>query len=350
MKHLLLCVAIFWSSQAFVCTSFMVERGASAVVGKSYDWSIGSGLLTVNKRNVAKQSLSILPGDNTISWVSKYGSVTFNQYGVEFPNGGINEEGLVVEILWLNESVYPNVDQRGTVNEVQWIQYQLDNYADTDEVLANADSLRISRVYGNVHYLVCDKSRHCAVLEWLNGQLVTSDGAEAITNNTYANSENYLQGFNGFGGNKGVPTSMSSLDRFARARMMSVAGFAPSAKDQAWDILKSVRSWSGAGKYGSYWNIAYDLDNATLEYRHSDVGRVNKLDLKQLNFSCKLPRLVYDLEADHRGGSIHPELRVYTESANSTILQKSIGPIAGSLPPGAMQILSSIPDMFSCTE
>jgi choloylglycine hydrolase len=31
----------------------------------------------------------------TISWISKYGSITFNQYGREFPTGGMNEKGLV---------------------------------------------------------------------------------------------------------------------------------------------------------------------------------------------------------------------------------------------------------------
>ena len=33
------------------------------------------------------------------SWVSKYGSVTFNQYGRELPTGGMNEAGLVVETI-----------------------------------------------------------------------------------------------------------------------------------------------------------------------------------------------------------------------------------------------------------
>jgi choloylglycine hydrolase len=26
-------------------------------------------------------------------WTSRYGSITFNQYGREFPSGGINEKG-----------------------------------------------------------------------------------------------------------------------------------------------------------------------------------------------------------------------------------------------------------------
>jgi penicillin V acylase-like amidase (Ntn superfamily) len=351
MKQLLLlCAGLLWSSQALVCTSFMVERNNNAVVGKSYDWHIGSGLMTVNKRNVEKTSLSILPGDNSINWVSKYGSVTFNQYGVEFPNGGLNEEGLAIEILWLNESEYPAIDSRPTLNEVQWIQYQLDNYSSTDEVLQNIENIRISKVYGNVHYLICDKTRHCAVAEWVNGQTIISDGATAITNNTFVDSSQYLSGFNGFGGQKGLPSSMSSLDRFTRARMMSENGQASTAKKESWEILKSVRSWRGMGSYGSYWNISYDLDNMTLEYRHSNVGRTVELDTNRLDFSCKKPRLTYDLESDHRGTNIMSKMKKYKKSQNETILKKSIGPIARSLPSGALQILATMPDYFSCTE
>ena len=43
----------------------------------------------------------------TISWTSKFGNVTFNQYGKEFPTGGMNENGLVIELMWLNEARYP---------------------------------------------------------------------------------------------------------------------------------------------------------------------------------------------------------------------------------------------------
>jgi penicillin V acylase-like amidase (Ntn superfamily) len=43
---------------------------------------------------------------NPAKWVSRYGSVTFNQYGCENPTGGMNEAGLVVEQMWLDESAY----------------------------------------------------------------------------------------------------------------------------------------------------------------------------------------------------------------------------------------------------
>ena len=40
----------------------------------------------------------------------KYGAIFFNQFGREFPMGGMNEAGLVVELMWLDETVFPSPD------------------------------------------------------------------------------------------------------------------------------------------------------------------------------------------------------------------------------------------------
>jgi Penicillin V acylase and related amidases len=52
----------------------------------------------------------IQPPEKPIEWISKYGSITFNQSGREFPHGGINEKGLVIEQMWLDEAAYPEMD------------------------------------------------------------------------------------------------------------------------------------------------------------------------------------------------------------------------------------------------
>jgi len=70
------------------CTTFCYQDGGALVFGKNYDWNVEDGLVVVNKRGVVKTAM-IERGPAT--WTSKYGSVTFNQYGREFPSGGINE-------------------------------------------------------------------------------------------------------------------------------------------------------------------------------------------------------------------------------------------------------------------
>src|SRR6185295_11423871 len=95
-------------------------------------------------------------------WTSKYGSVTFNQVGRELPYGGINEKGLDVEQLWLRSAQFPTPDSRPTVNELQWIQYQLDNASSVREVLASLRKINVVSRIAPIHYLVCDSTGECA--------------------------------------------------------------------------------------------------------------------------------------------------------------------------------------------
>jgi penicillin V acylase-like amidase (Ntn superfamily) len=83
------------------------------------------------------------PLEKAAEWVSRYGSVTFNQYGREMPNGGINEAGLVVETLMLPRARNP-APTTGRAVIVAWVQYQLDNSGTVAEVIASDANVRIS--------------------------------------------------------------------------------------------------------------------------------------------------------------------------------------------------------------
>ncbi len=49
------------------------------------------------------------------------------------------ESGLVVEELSYSPTQYPAPDARPALNELQWIQYQLDNHRSVQEVIASVD-------------------------------------------------------------------------------------------------------------------------------------------------------------------------------------------------------------------
>ena len=127
-------------------------------------------------KGLSKTSMKTEDGE-TISWVSQYGSITFNQYGKEFPTGGMNEKGLVVELMWLDETKYPAADNRPAVGVLQWIQYQLDNCATIEDVIATDKKLRIAST-GNppLHYLVADANGRAATIEFLEGKMVIHQG------------------------------------------------------------------------------------------------------------------------------------------------------------------------------
>ena len=72
------------------CTTFCLVGKGEVLFGRNYDWIIGDGLVMINKRGVVKTA-TVVESNNVAKWVSKYGSVTFNQYGRENPAGGMNE-------------------------------------------------------------------------------------------------------------------------------------------------------------------------------------------------------------------------------------------------------------------
>lgn len=112
-----------------------MEGSHRIYLGRNLDWDWEDGMIFINPRNVRKTAIVISLQD-AAKWTSKYGSVTFNQLGREFPFGGMNEKGLVIENMWLDGTQYPQPDARPEVNMLQWIQYQLDNYSTVAEVVA----------------------------------------------------------------------------------------------------------------------------------------------------------------------------------------------------------------------
>jgi choloylglycine hydrolase len=318
-----------------LCTTFLLERGNERVVGKSYDWHMGQGLVVVNPRGVAKQALPMKPGDSPARWVSRYSSVTFNQYGRELPNGGMNEAGLVVEVMWLDSSTYPPPDARPSVSELQWIQYQLDNFSTVKEMVDAADKLRVSLVYGKVHYLACDPSGACSAFEHVDGKLVVSP-THVLTNHTYAESSAFAKTVK-------RPPGTGSLERFARATSDVAAPPKGALVDAAFGVLDDVSQ----GAY-SVWNIVYEPGKLRIHFRTHDDRRVRWLDVKKLARSCAVAAALYDLHADG-AGDVTARFSDYSEAANRKLVEASTRELAGKLPPGAVDALAHYPSQLACT-
>jgi len=318
-----------FTQYAIPCSSFRITNTQNSVFAKSYDWDMGQGHILVNKRNVEKTTLRSDLENKSSTWVSKYGSLSFNQYGREFPLGGVNEAGLSIEILWLNESEYPTPNSKKSFNELQWIQYLLDTQKNVKDMISMARSIRISPVYANVHYIACDTTKTCAVLEYIKGKLIVHANLEneeplkypSITNDTYQDSLDYLSKYEGFGGKKALPTSSSSLDRFVRATALAQEKniTANSAVKYGFKILDSVAS----GSY-SKWNIVYDLNMKSVSYRtRFGTTGIKTLSLDQLDFSCKTPVQYIDIEDSHSGEVIN-FMTEQTYAINKALVTQSL--------------------------
>jgi choloylglycine hydrolase len=344
-------VVLCAAGPAPACSTFCLDAtgGGGPVFGKNYDWDVPDGLVVVNKRNVTKRGLTI---DNPAHWTSKYGSVTFNQYGREMPCGGMNEAGLVIELMWLEETVYPPADSRPSLQNLQWIQYHLDCSATVADVIAGDADIRIAEdEQASVHFLVADSSGACAAIEFIGGEMTVHTGdsmpAPVLTNDTYRNSVTYLETHEGFGGAEPVPQSRRSLDRFVRAAA-AVSEYEPDAGDSAVDFAFGVLASVGQGEH-TQWSIVYHVAELRVSFRTQGNPGTRIIELRRLDFSCATPVRIIDINADITG-DVTELLEPYTFEANQALVDSAFAKTSflTGTPQSALNYLARFPDTTPC--
>lgn len=210
--RLTIILAILFNCQLFACSAFFYNS-ESKLLAKNFDWHSGNGYLIKNLQGQVKYSYGFR-SSNVAKWTSKYGSITFNQIGKEFPYGGINEKGLTIELLWLSNTQYQDNNNK-EISELEWIQYQLDSYATVDEVIDHINELTI-RPNSTIHYILADKSGNSDVIEFVKGKVVINKNKskiQVVTNSTINSSLHYFEQDRNIDKN-----SKYSLDRYCILR------------------------------------------------------------------------------------------------------------------------------------
>lgn len=300
-------------------TAFVLKSGEAVLLGKNLDGPVGDGYIFVNKRQVAKEAFG---GTDSppLRWVSKYGSVTLNQFGREFPLGGINEAGLVIEELD-GPADYPRPDGRPGVNELQWVQYQLDNHRSVKDVLKSDGRLRISRVLLNLHFLVADASGKTAVVEFAGGRMVSYTGNDlpvsVLADNGYAESVRYLKMHRGFGGEREVSNGPGSGDRFVRAATILDDFdwiYRGVLSDHAFTVLRSLE------QADTQWSVVYNIPRRLVLYKTRAHRRLKLVSLEALDLSCAGPALMLPVETE-AGWVLTGNFEPYDSGKNRLLLE-----------------------------
>lgn len=104
----------------------MLPQSPNHVLAANMDWATPQGLILISKRDVQKTSALIPVPQVPLTWTSTYMSLTFTETGREFPWEGINEKGLVVNLLQLPKTELPQPNSLPAINGLQWVQYILD--------------------------------------------------------------------------------------------------------------------------------------------------------------------------------------------------------------------------------
>lgn len=292
------------------------------MVGKNYDWSIENGLVIVNKGGVQKTAAQYRVGEfgKPVEWKSRFGSITFNQFGRELPMGGINEAGLVVEVLMLTDTVYPEPDSRPSISALQWVQYQLDNFSTIQEVIESDAHVRIVKTLSGpgLHYFVCDRDGNSAAIEFLDGKLIyyTNEKmpVKVLTNSTYEDGvrswhhHQERRKSNYYAGARRFVRTAALLERYEAN---------PSAEmiDRAFGILSAVSQ-------GSFtkWNIVYDIRNLAIYFRTYSNRKIRQMALQDFDFSCQSPVLVLHIN-DHLSSDVTGRFIEYTRKDNRLLIE-----------------------------
>ena len=309
-----------FSLETEACSTFLLEKEDRFLLAKSYDWIVEDGLVVVNKRDIVKQAMSL---DHPMEWVSRYGSIIFTQAGRELPMGGMNETGLAIELMSLDDTTYPSPDSRSTLFELQWIQYQLDTACSVKEVLASDNILRIDRdSISLIHFIIVDNAGNSAIIEFIDGKMIVHHRSEmqvpVLTNDTYRKSLAFLKEHQGFGGKKIPLEGFASLDRFVRISTL-LQEFSLSVDDantaSAFRILSSVSDFGESNEKASFenmellertrWNIVYDILNKEIHFLTGNHQKVRTIRLNAFDFDGDLDVQVLDVQALFVGDVSH---------------------------------------------
>ena len=306
--------ALFWQT-TIGCTMFQFESPEGIIVGNNFDYFDGGGFIFVNPVHVNKTAM-VYPPDIPFVWESKYGSVTFNPFGRENPVSGMNEKGLVIGVLWLGQTKYPEPDKRFAIGELNWVQYHLDQCETVEEVLRSDAFLRIHRnAVGMMHFFAADSTGDAVVIEFLDGRQIVHRGEDlpyhVVTNSTYQKSLQILE-LNPLGQkcyNK--PMVNPDRDRFEYTlRMVEDFPGDPNSVQYGFKTLKKVSLPENKMNITTQWSIVYDTTGNVVYFKTSQAPTIKTIDLKAISYNCGDPLKVSNIHIE-KGGSINQRWEQY---------------------------------------
>jgi choloylglycine hydrolase len=280
------------------------EEG-QVITGRTMDWfSTLNSNLWLYPRGLERTSNTTTP----FVWTSKYGSVVTSIYDGAAADG-MNEAGLVANLLYLAEADYPPAvegDTRPTLPISAWVQYVLDNYATTAEAVEGLrrEEFRVVPIVaptgepGTVHLSISDASGDSAIFEFIEGKLVIHHGREyqVMTNSpTYDQQLSLAAYWKTIGGSVMLPGTNRAADRFARLSYYINEATQTADPRRAvatvFSVMRNVSVPIGIKVAGSpniadtIWLTVSDQKNRVYYFQDTNSPGIVWTDLKALDFS-----------------------------------------------------------------
>ena len=298
-------MAVPHAAEACSRAVYFGEEGQT-ITGRTMDWFVSD--MDTNQwlypRGLERNSNTA----KALVWTSKYGSVVTTIYEGAAADG-MNEAGLVANMLYLAESEYPpevEGDTRPTLPISAWAQYILDNFATTAEAVEamRAESFRVVPIAaptgepGTVHLSISDASGDSAIFEFIDGKLVIHHGREyqIMTNSpTYDQQLALAAYWKNIGGSVMLPGTNRAADRFARMSYYineaTQTGDPRRAVATVFSIMRNVSVPIGIKVPGqpniadTLWLTVADQKNRVYYYQDTNSPSIIWTKLAELDFS-----------------------------------------------------------------
>ena len=210
------------------CTRVVYQGNKDMVItGRTMDW-----------KEDTRSNIWIFPrgmerngevGKDPMRWKSKYGSVVTAAYDI-CSTDGMNEKGLVANLLWLAESSYPQWNgEKPALSIAAWVQYMLDNFATVNEAVSEiekntfdvvSDMMPDGTRMATLHLSISDATGDNAIFEYIDGKLNIhhSRSYQVMTNSPVFDQQLALDDYwKTIGGTTFLPGTNRAADRFVRA-------------------------------------------------------------------------------------------------------------------------------------
>lgn len=256
-------------------------------------------------------------GKNPLEWTSKYGSVVASAYDI-CSTDGMNEKGLVANLLWLAESEYPQWDgKKPGLSIAAWVQYILDNFATVDEAISYVEKGTFEVVsdmmpdrtrMATLHLSISDADGDNAIFEYIGGELkIHHDKSyQVMTNSPVFDQQLALNDYwKNIGGTTFLPGTNRAADRFVRASFyINAIPKVADTRTAVASVFSVIRNTSvplgittpnEPNISSTRWRTVSDQKNKVYFFESTIQPNVFWVNLRDVDFSEKAPVKMLDL-------------------------------------------------------
>jgi len=304
------------NSLAEACTRVVYQGPDNTILtARSMDWKEDSrSNLWIFPRGMERNGEI---GSDPMRWTSRYGSVVASAYDI-CSTDGMNEKGLVANLLWLAESSYPQWDgKKPALSIAAWVQYVLDNFATVDETVKAmredkfdvvSDMMPDGSRMATLHLSISDATGDNAIFEYIDGKLnIHHDRSyQVMTNSPVFEQQLALNDYwRTIGGTTFLPGTNRAADRFVRASFYINA--IPKTEDTrtalagVFSVIRNTSVPYGISTPGepnissTRWRTVSDQKNKVYYFESTLYPNVFWVNFRDVDFSANAPVKMLDL-------------------------------------------------------